>query len=69
MTGKDRMTLTMRPDALAALGRLVEANPGYSATDLVNKAVRLLDLVESSTREGATLTLVKNGEQSRVVLL
>ena len=63
------MTLTMRPDTLAALTRLAEANPGYSATDLVNKAVRLLDLVDSSTREGASLMLVNNGEQTKVVLL
>lgn len=66
-----RVTASLRPDADQALANLLDLCPGYSASELINKALRLLDVVETTTQRGGSLMLVEgeDARQTKVILL
>lgn len=65
-----RMSLAVRPNARAALERRLKASPGYSATDLINKAVLLLDQVEEALARGdQVVILAPSGMKTRLIIL
>jgi hypothetical protein len=68
--GSDRLNIILKPDARVALNELTQVCPGYSQTDFVGRALRLLAIVENARQRGADLIIEgQDGDRSKVIIL